>query len=177
MSSTPRPRTYTWDDKQTQVLDHKGLARMNLRTQDLVTQIKGGTQLLPWVGMMQKPVRMWRTWTALGPCLEKATQEEERVLVLSKKAMDSEGHKRRTNISITWSMPTTRTYPTREGVIKSINKVWFLARLTSVHTMRRAMNNQRPRWLRRINTKDSAKKKRSDTQDLPAGQEHKKIFS
>jgi len=124
----------------------------------------------------------------LEACLEKSPRKEERVLAFSKKATDSKGLKRRTIKStmrtMTWtntrstrSLSTTMTYPTRGGVIKSINKVWFLTRLTSVHTMRRAMNNQRPRRLRKINTKNSANRKKSDTQDLPAGQEHEKNFT
>jgi len=155
----------------------KGLASMDLGTQDLVTQIKGVLNFSRGLARCKSRLE-WEEFEApLEACLERSPRNEEQVLVLSKKATDFKGHQSRTNTSITWSMPTTRTYPTREGVIKSINKVWFLARLTSVHTMRRAMNNQRPRRLRKINTKDSAKRNRSDTQDLPAGQEHEKNFS
>jgi len=176
MFSNPRLHTYTWEDRQTQVLDPKGLASMDLEIQDLVTQIKGVLNFSHGLARCKSRLEWEEFETPLEACLERSPQNEEQVLVLSKKATNFKGHKRRTNTSITWSMPTTMAYPTR-GVIKSINKVRLLARLTSVHTMRRAMNNQRPRRLRKINTKDSAKRKRSDTQDLPAGQEHEKNFS
>jgi len=41
MFSNPRLHTYTWEDRQTQILDPEGLASMDMETQDLVTQIKG----------------------------------------------------------------------------------------------------------------------------------------
>jgi len=45
MFSTPRPRTYTREDKENQVLDPEGLASIYLRTQDLVTCINGAFDL------------------------------------------------------------------------------------------------------------------------------------
>jgi hypothetical protein len=70
----------------------------------------------------------------------------------SKEASISHGLMRRTNGSImrgmswtntrsTRSMSTIMTYPTREGVIKPSDEKWLLTRNTSVHAMRRAMNN------------------------------------
>jgi hypothetical protein len=45
MFSTPRPHTYTQEDKENRVLDPERLASIYLGTQDLVTCINGALNL------------------------------------------------------------------------------------------------------------------------------------
>ena len=84
MSFTPRPHTYTWDDKETRVLDPEGLASMYLGTQDLDTEVNEALNLSCGLAWSKCRFRWDVFKTLLEPYLKGATQEDEQVFFLVK---------------------------------------------------------------------------------------------
>jgi hypothetical protein len=103
--STPCPGTYTWENKETRVLDPEGLASIYLGTQDLVTCLKEALNLscgLAWY-------KCWFKWifeTSLEAFLKRIAREEEWVVPREK---------RQTSPKVLWEEPIEASWEACRG--------------------------------------------------------------